>query len=53
MRLVTKHLEENETDLRYLLTDIKLAELEKWKKMERFKKIAILRKENSEREKLT
>ena len=55
-RWVTKHLEENETDLRDLLTDIKLAEeeeLEKWKKMERFEKIARLRKENSEREKLT
>ena len=33
-RWVTKHLEENKTDLRDLLTDIKLAEekeLEKWK----------------------
>ena len=40
-RWVTKHLEENDTDLRDLLTDIKLAEekeLEKGKKMERFEK---------------
>ena len=49
IRWVTKHLEENESELKEMLVDVqkeKENELKQWQKMERFAKIEKLRMEN-------